>query len=148
MEALSSISSCSPTPAQPTHCVTFLLKWSPRTVCVSFLFPGSTFKNNLAESKVCSLSMPATLGEVWCSWSGTPYCHEGFWEWGLGLQTSVLLITEREMEEVTHNAQDTGPPPHPGKEQAERRDVKTRFGYGERFCPGGPGAVNVCARDP
>lgn len=60
---------------------------------------------------MCSLSMPATLGEVWCSWSGTPYCHEGFWEWGLGLQTSVLLITEREMEEVTHNAQDTGPPP-------------------------------------
>lgn len=60
---------------------------------------------------MCSLSMPATLGEVWCSWSGTLYCHEGFWEWGLGLQTSVLLITEREMEEVTHNAQDTVPPP-------------------------------------
>lgn len=67
MEVLSSISSCSPTPAQPTHCVTFLLKWSPRTVCVSFFLPSYTFKNNLAEPKVCSLSMPGTLGEVWCS---------------------------------------------------------------------------------
>lgn len=29
-----------------------------------------TFKNNLAEAKVCSLSMPGALGEVWYSWSG------------------------------------------------------------------------------
>lgn len=87
MGGLKNISSCSPTLTQPAHFVTSLLIWSLKTICVSFPFPGYHFKNNLAESKVCSLSMPGTLGEVWWSRNGTPNCHKGFWGQSLGRQT-------------------------------------------------------------
>ena len=39
-------------------------------------------------------------------------------------------------------------PPHPGTKQAEQQDDIRIFADDQRLFPGGPGAVNVCARDP
>lgn len=88
--------------------------------------------------------------EPWKRSGAAPNCPEGFWEQGLGLQTSVLLIIEREMEEATHNAQDTVTPPTPelNKPVAEQQGDIRIFVEEQRLFLGGTRAVNLCARDP
>lgn len=91
--------------------------------------------------------MPGILGEIWCSWGGARNCHEGFWGQGLGLQSSVLLTTQRETEEAANNTQDTVTPKL-NKLAAEQQSDMRMFVEEQLLFPGSTGTVNLCSGNP